>query len=161
MKLDNKGTTLVEITAGFLMMAVIFVSFIKIIKLSSTMTTAAIDYKNNTLGFEEKYYNGYNYKVKYKNTSEYAFRNEDNGIEIMTKGNIVLTEWHKEDDGDFFTEWHRDEDGQMTSVALGDNPVTVKLNNISLMMIENIRDSGISKYKIFRYLYTRPASENP
>ncbi len=161
MKLDNRGTTLVEITAGFLMMAVIFISFIKIIKLSSTMTTAAIDYKNYTLGFEEKYYNGYNYKIKYKNTSDYAFRNNENGMELITKGNIILTEWHKEADGEYFEEWHPDAEGQMASFESENTPVTIKLEDVGLVMIENVRDSSISKYKIFRYVYTSPTTVSP
>ena len=75
MKLNNKGTTLVEVTAGFLMLIVIMTSFIKIINLSSEMTNTATDMKTKNLAFEEEYYKGVNYKITGGDHSgQYAFR---------------------------------------------------------------------------------------
>lgn len=56
MKLNNKGATLVEVLAGFTLLVVLVTSFVKIIKLSSELTTAAVDNKKNSLEFEENYY---------------------------------------------------------------------------------------------------------
>ena len=158
--LGNKGTTLVEVTAGFLMMAVVLASFIKIIKLSSEMTTAAVDTKKNNLEFEEKYYQGYNYKVG----SDTAFRSDMTVKD--TSGNeleITLSEWHKQTDGDYYVEWHEHtdglfkrfkSDGTLLENVSEDNLNTIKVDSIKLQRIENIRDLDMARKCIYRYKFT-------
>ena len=162
--LGNKGTTLVEVVAGFLMLAVILTTFIKMINLSSKMTKAAVDTKKNSLEFEEKYYQGYNYNIKEKNSeAKPAFRSEitvkdstDNDLQISLK------EWHKQEDGDYFIEWHEDTDGKFKRFKsdgslFENNSVadwkTIPVNSVKLQRIENVRDMSMTRKCIYRYQY--------
>ena len=157
--LGNKGTTLVEVTAGFLMMAVVLTTFIKIIRLSSEMTATAVDTKKNNLEFEEKYYQGYNYKVG----SDTAFRSE---MTVKDTNNtdmaITLSEWHKQDDGDYFVEWHEDTDGKfkrfksdgtLLENISDDDLKIIPVDQLKLKRIENIRDMEMARKCIYRYEY--------
>lgn len=134
MKMNDKGATLVEITAGFLMLVVIMTSFIKIIKLSSEMTATAVKTKQNSVDFDETYYNGFNYKVD----KDYAFRTEETGAKLQV--NVALTELK------------RDENGVLTKTDK-----KISLNNISIYQIENVKDLTKSRSKVFRYYYKEPA----
>lgn len=147
MKLDNRGSTLVEITAGFLMLVIIMASFIKIINLSSEMTEKAIDLKNDNLEFDKRYYTGQNYNVD----GGTAFRSGDD--EVVTIGDgIKLTEWHKQAGGDYYVEWYKDSNNKMVLSNSAATPIP--LNNIKLYHIENVRDKKAAKGNIYRYKYS-------
>ena len=153
MKLNNKGTTIIEITAGFLMMAVVLTSFIKIIKLSAEMTNAAIDMKKNTIAFEEQYYKGQNNKTS---DNKYAFRTSEEGM-VIQSAVVTLTEWHKQADG-YFNEWHKDTDGKFkTFTTVNGTAITGEsfiVSNCSAVQIENVRDTSKTKKRVFRYMFT-------
>ena len=153
MKLNNKGTTLVEITAGFLMMAVIFTSFIKIIELSSEMTSAAIDMKNNSIAFEEQYYKGQNNKTS---DNKYAFRTASEGM-VIAGTTVSITEWHKQNDG-YFQEWHKGTDGKFkTFTTINGNAIigeSYLVSDCAIVQIENVHDKNKSRKKVFRYTFT-------
>ena len=134
MKMDNKGMTLVEIVVGFLLLVVILTSFIKIINLSSELTSAAVDSKKDKLEFEEKYYNGVNYTVSNGSTTVNAFR--DTGTDVFGTDPIVLTEVYKDSNGKFQDK----------------STVTITFDNIKLLLIENLNDKTISRMRIFRYV---------
>ena len=152
MKMNNRGSTLVEITAGFLMLAVALTSFIKIIDLSSKMTKTAVDMKKESLNFAERYYTGYNYTVD----GGTAFRSGDDEIIVFSEDGatvpLKLTEWHKESNGDYYDEWHQNGDKFVLSNTTGN--FKISLNNIKLYHIENVRDKEISKGDIYRYKYS-------
>ena len=134
MKMDNKGMILVEIIVGFLLLVVILTSFIKIINLSSELTAAAVDSKNDKLEFEEKYYNGVNYPVVNGSTTVNAFR--ETGNDIFGSDPIILKEVYKDSNGKFQDK----------------GTVTVSFDNIKLLLIENLNDKTISRMRIFRYV---------
>ncbi len=148
MKMDNRGSTLVEITAGFLMLVVIMASFIKIINLSSEMTKAAIDMKNKNIEFDRRYYAGYNYNVD----GGTAFRSSGDGTTVSIT--IQLTEWHKRSDG-YFEEWHEKDNKFQTFDKKADgtplNGQVISVPNIILYRIENVRDNNTAKVNIYRY----------
>ena len=139
MKLNNKGSTLVEITAGFLMLIVIMASFVKIINLSSEMTNTATEMKTKNLEFEKAFRDGVNYKVSGGSyNGQYAFRdynsmilkdNNDSAIEIY------LAECQKDSSGSY--------------VLTGNN--SIKLSDVYIFRIENIKDSSKSRLSVFRY----------
>ena len=153
MKLNNKGTTLVEITAGFLMLIVIMTSFIKIINLSSEMTNTATDMKTKNLEFEKAFRNGVNYKVTGGSyNGQYAFREYDSMI-LKRKVNdnsedyqiisVELTECQKDSSGSFLK-----------------NPsaTPITLSDVHIFRIENLKDTSMSRISVFRYArnYTKP-----
>ena len=147
MKMDNKGSTLVEITAGFLMLVIIMASFIKIINLSSEMTEKAIDLKNDNLEFDKRYYAGQNYNVD----GGTAFRSGDD--EVITIGDgIKLIEWHKQAGSDYYEEWHVGNSKKMELFPT--TGITIALNNTKLYHIENVRDKKAAKGNIYRYKYS-------
>ena len=151
MKMDNKGSTLVEITAGFLMLVIIMASFIKIINLSSEMTEKAIDLKNDNLEFDKRYYAGQNYNVD----GGTAFRSGDDEVIDLGEGDpkkLTLTEWHKQAGSDYYVEWYKDSNNKMVT----DDPAAthIPLNNIKLYHIENVRDKKAAKGNIYRYKYS-------
>ena len=59
-KLDNRGGTMVEIVVGFALILIIIASFLSIIKLSSSMTNDAVDYRNKLELLQDEYYGGVN-----------------------------------------------------------------------------------------------------
>ena len=135
MKINNKGMTLVEVIVGFLLLVVIMTTFIKIINLSSELTSAALDSKKDKLEFESKYYDGVNYPVTNGSTSTNAFR--ETGTDIFGDTPIVLTEVKKDNNGKFQN---------------NDNAVAISFTNIKLILIENLNDRTISRMRIFRYV---------
>lgn len=151
MKMDNRGSTLVEITAGFLMLVIVMASFIKIIDLSSRMTETAVDMKKDNLEFDERFYAGYNYNVD----GGTAFRSGDDEIIVFTEGGatvpLQLTEWHKQSDGDYYEEWKKSGDKFVLSNTSSN--LKIALNNVKLYHIENVRDKEIAKVNIYRYKY--------
>lgn len=153
MKLDNRGSTLVEITAGFLMLVVIMASFIKMINLSSEMTESAVDMKKNNLEFDRKYYTGLNYNVDGKT----AFRSDDSTTVNFVIDNVTvpvsLTELHKQTDGDYFDEWNENTEFK---VIIPSNANTMELKNIKVFHIENIRDYDMARVGLYRYKYIVP-----
>ena len=154
MKLDNKGSSLVEITAGFLMLVVIMASFIKIINLSSEMTDTAVDMKNSNLEFNKRYYTGYNYTVndgtafRAGGGETVEFHDDDNAIVPLK-----LTEWHRQSDGDYFEEWNENTDFK---IVYSSNNETITLNNITLYHIENVKDYDMARIGLYRYRYDSP-----
>ncbi len=130
MKLNNKGFTLVEVMAGFSLLVVIMVSLVKIIKLSSELTTAAADFKTKTMSFYERYYSGKNYKA---DKDKPAFRLSKNAANVV-KGTITITE---KTSGDSLYS------GEMVSTVLTD---------VKIKKIENIYDSKISRIIVHRYV---------
>lgn len=152
MKMDNRGSTLVEITAGFLMLVVVMASFIKIINLSSEMTETAVDMKKNNLEFDQKYFTGYNYDVN----GESAFRSGSDEIVVFTEGGasvpLKLIEWHKLSGSDYYEEWHESNGKFVQSTPT--NARVFELSNIKLYHIENVRDKTIAKGNIYRYKYS-------
>jgi len=153
MKLDNRGSTLVEITAGFLMLVVIMASFIKMINLSSEMTESAVDMKKNNLEFDRKYYTGFNYNVDGKT----AFRSDDSTTVKFVIDNVTvpvsLMELHKQTDGDYFDEWNENTEFK---VIIPSNANTMELKNIKVFHIENIRDYDMARVGLYRYKYIVP-----
>ncbi len=149
MKMDNRGSTLVEITAGFLMLVVVMVSFIKIINLSSEMTKTAIDIKSKNIEFDRRYYAGYNYNVD----GGAAFRVSGDGTTVSIT--MQLTEWHKMSSGDYFEEWHEKDGKLQTFDKKADgtplNGQVISISNIVLYRIENVRDKNMAKVNIYRY----------
>ena len=146
MKLNNKGTTLVEVTAGFLMLIVIMTSFIKIINLSSEMTNTATDMKTKNLAFEEEYYKGYNYKLTSgENNGQYAFRDYSSML-LKDKTGIVIPVT--------LTECQKDSSGEYISTGAS----TITLPGVNIFRIENVKDKSISRTSVFRYAkdYTDP-----
>lgn len=142
---------MVEITAGFMMMVIIMASFIKIIKLSSEMTEAAVDMKNNNLEFDRRYYTGYNYDVDggtaFISGSGETIEFQENGATVPIK----LTEWHKKTNDDYFEEWYKNGDKFKLSIPSGNK--TIELNNIKLYHIENVRAKDMAKVSVYRYKY--------
>lgn len=148
---NNKGTTLVEVTCGFLLLVVAMTAFIRIIKLSSELTSAAVKTKENSSKFEELYFNGSNYEVK---TDKSAFRkNEEMDVPI----DIVLTEWTPDGKG-YFNEWYKNGNGKMespdsvTNGASTPGSKSVTLKNVKLKRIENIYEASAAKICVFRYV---------
>ncbi len=140
--MNNRGTTLVEITIGFLMLAIIMTSFIKIIKLSTEMTEDAVKTKDKNLLFEEKYYAGYNYIVDFNGSSNYAFREDSNSILPMT---IELKPLKSDK---FFVNGAINNNNNEIGEA-------IVLSNTKLKIIENYRDMEIARKSIFRYVYNK------
>ncbi len=140
--MNNRGTTLVEITIGFLMLAIILTSFIKILKLSTEMTEDAVKTKDKNLLFEEKYYAGYNYIVDFNGSSNYAFREDSNSILPMT---IELKPLKSDK---FFV------NGAINNNN-NDSGEAIVLSNTKLKIIENYRDMEIARKSIFRYVYNK------
>ena len=132
MKMNNKGFTLVEIMAGFSLLVVLMVSFVKIIKLSSELTTAAVDAKTKTMGFYERYYSGKNYKIDKDKT---AFRLSKNSNNVV-KAEINIKE-------------ETDDNSQYTGERIS-TPIVLK--GVKLKKIENIYDSSISRIAVHRYV---------
>ncbi len=140
--LNNRGTTLVEITIGFLMLAIILTSFIKILKLSTEMTEDAVKTKDKNLLFEEKYYAGYNYIVDFNGSQNYAFREDGNSILPMT---IELKPLKSDK---FFVNGAINNNNNEIGEA-------IVLSNTKLKIIENYRDMEIARKSIFRYVYNK------
>ena len=146
MKLNNKGTTLVEITAGFLMLIVIMTSFIKIINLSSEMTNTATDMKTKNLEFEKAFRDGVNYKVTGGSyNGQYAFREYDSMI-LKDNTNQVITV--------SLTECQKDSTGNYIDTGTS----SIELSGVNIFRIENVRDTSKSRISVFRYArnYTDP-----
>lgn len=130
MKMNNKGFTLVEVMAGFSLLVVLMVSFVKIIKLSSDLTNAAVEMRNNNTDFYETYYSGENYYVNGKT----AFRKtKENSINLS----IEIKEYSS---------------GSFEEVLDGSSFV---LNNVKIKKIENINDISMAKNSVFRYVRTK------
>ncbi len=143
MNMNNKGFTLVEVMAGFSLLVVLMVSFVKIIKMSSELTTAAVDAKNMTLEFYNKYYSGENYYYN-GNKNKPAFRlsknNEDTVLDINGNPLVINISEYRPDDETSET------DGASTEL------LNYNLSNVKLKKIENIYDDTITKVSVFRYV---------
>ena len=63
-KLDNKGSSMVEIVVGFALILIIIASFLQIINLSSNMTMESVDTQKKLAALQDEFYGGVN------NTSE-------------------------------------------------------------------------------------------
>ena len=155
MKNDNRGMTLVEVVAGFLLLVVVMTSFIKIIQLSSRLTTISSDAKSNNLEFEEKYYSGINYTVKNGN---YAFRTGDSVL-VPGFGNnsIFIAECTIDTsvtDGIDFVERTDKKDNKWTF----DETKKTYVSKAELIRVENLYDTNISRLKVYRYYMDRPQS---
>ena len=151
MRNNNMGTTLVEVTVGFLMLAIILTSFIKIIKLSSDMTINAINTEKNNMLFEQKYYSGYNYSVN--DTGTLAFRTDmDLTYSDGSAFVIELNELTK--NGDYFKQLKLNNSGIFERDKNQAYINVISISNASIKIIENVKDMNISRKKIFRYYYT-------
>ena len=147
--MNNKGSTLVEVTVGFLMLAIILTSFIKIIDLSSELTEKAVNTKKNNLFFEEKYYEGYNYPTG--NDNKMAFR-EDFDLRTSDNKLVVIQLKELKKNGDFFDQLKLGKIGTFEST---DKYISVlTLSNIHIKVIENVRDMNMARKKIYRYIYS-------
>ena len=151
MNIDNKGMSLVEVLAGFLLLVVVMTGFTKIIQLSSKLTTISADTKKNNLDFEKKYYEGTNYQVDYKsgNTTikKYAFReNGSNVINGYGKGNIFIAECKLNNEGSDFEKRNTE-----TNIWSFDPSEKMILSNVELIQIENLYDANIARQKVLRY----------
>ena len=129
MKMNNKGFTLVEVIAGFTLLVVLMVSFVKIVKLSTGLTNAATDLKSKTMDFYKSYYNGMNYIAE---NSKPAFRISKNSANNL-KLSIEINEYSFEN-------------GEKT---ISD---TYQLPKVHLKIIENINDKNIARLAIYRYV---------
>ena len=155
MKMDNKGMTIVEVMAGFMLLVVITVSFVKTVRLASELTTASVDSKNNSSEFNYKYYSGNNYKTTYNKQSKDAFRDEASGI-LKDSGAVVeikISEWHLADDAEngIFKEYQKDSTGKFVeNLATAGTPQLIK--DMVLQKIENIYDSDMARIGVYRYV---------
>ena len=60
MNLNNKGMSMVEVVVGFVLLAIVFASFIKIINLASDMTESSIDIRKHNDDLKNgDYYDGW------------------------------------------------------------------------------------------------------
>ena len=148
MKLDNKGFTLVEIMAGFSLLMVIMVSFVKIINLSSELTTAAIDTQKSYSDFYEKYYEGKNYDSPDDSTQK-AFRSINNTNQSDLTCGGVYEQLHMGTSKEckvYITEIIEGEDDWVKT------PNEYELKNIRLKKIENIKDTDRARIRVDRYI---------
>ena len=152
MKMNNKGMTLVEVLAGFTLLVVLVTSFIKIIKLSSELTSVAVETKNKNLEFEEKYYEGINYTLD--GTTNKAFRNGDSIYIKDKEGNIFNIYVYEMTQDDYKNKsFEKYSSGKVTdSTVLDQNLFYCDLSNIKLIQVENIHDTNIARNKVYRYL---------
>ena len=146
--MDNKGMSLVEIVAGFVVIVIAFASFIKIINLSSEMTQSSVDTRNANNELKEYYYNGY-YDSK-------------DGVDVFTAGNTVssiqLVEWHKSSSGDYYEEWYKNDSGIMVTKDTSTIYIpqtTIPLSNTELVIINGKIKQSTTDF-LARYVYTRP-----
>ena len=139
--LNNKGMSLVEIVVGFVLIAILFGSFIKIIDLSSEMTQTSVDTRKNNNELKSRYYDGYNYNQNGKQV-----------FSVDTGAQVSIQEWHK--DGDYFTEWKKKASGEFEeSTPTG---IVIQLNNTLLHVITNkINPNSNSSDFFARYVYTK------
>lgn len=156
-KMNNNGTTLVEVIVGFILLVVLLTSFVKIIDLSSRLTTAAVDARNNSSDFDKAYLTGYNYPVDVKTgnttTSKPAFRTSTNWTAIA-QGNIKITEWEKNLSNGDFKEYHYDTSSKTYKSFTNSNSnlmSSITLNKTSIIKIENLYDNCMARSAIFRY----------
>ncbi len=154
MRMDNRGMTIVEGIAGFMLIVVLLTSFVKMIKLSSELTIASADAKQNSIEFNEKYYTGKNYKVKYNKTDVLAFREdtanivEDDTGEMM----IYIEEWHLNTDQTkgIYQEYTKNDQGVYSeNTDITQSPWL--LQNMVMRKIENIYDLSIARTCVYRY----------
>ena len=138
MKMNDKGFSLVEVIAGFMLLVVLLTSFVNIINLSSKLITAATDAKNSSTEFEKSYFNGYNYKA---DGSKKAFRTD--GYVVFDKNTISLVE------GSF------DETTNEFTAYTVEPYFTDTLKDVQLIKIENLYDKKITRTSVYRY-YTEP-----
>ncbi len=155
MRLDNKGMTLVEVLAGFTLLVVLVTSFVKIIKLSSELTSVAVETKNKSFEFEEKFYEGKNYPVSGSNKN--AFR-EGSSIYVKDKeGNAFSTYIYEMTSEDYknknFDKYSSGKNSDPLNPNLEENGLFFSdLSNIKLIMIENVYDLSIARKKVYRYI---------
>ena len=166
MRMNNKGTSLVEVIAGFILLVVLLTSFVKIINLSSRLTSAAVDAVNNSSDFDKAYLTGYNYKVEVKNgnttTTKSAFRTSSNWTAIE-QGKIVITEWEKNLSNGEFKEYHYDTSSKTYMSFTNSNSalmVPITLSKTSIIKIENLYDNSMARSSIFRYFTEETLPEN-
>lgn len=146
MKMNNKGFTLVEVMAGFSLLVVLMVSFVKIINISSDLITAAVDTKEKTSDFYKSYFSGRNYYTAIKNNASTnndkpAFRlSTENAIEFQNEDGTINTEINIVEVFDY------GEEGKKYSA-----PFELS-KEIKLKRIENVYDYNISRICVFRYV---------
>ena len=141
MMLDNRGMGMVEIVVGFVLLAIVAASFIKIIDLSSDMTQKSVDVQNENNDIKKRYYEGYNYSDNNKQV-----------FSVESPISVELQEWHKE--GDFFTEWHKDSSGQFVSQESSSTPFEI---NTKLYTIRDTKYSTANTVNFFaKYVYEKP-----
>jgi Tfp pilus assembly protein PilE len=155
MRMDNRGMTIVEGMAGFMLIVVLLASFVKIIRLSSNLTIAASDAKLNSVEFNEKYYTGKNYTVKYNKEDKLAFRDDSSNIVINEDGSIVdiyIEEWHLNADptNGIYQEYTKNAQG-VYSKNTSTTSTTWTLSNKVMRKIENIYDLSIARTCVYRY----------
>lgn len=142
MKLNNKGTTLVEVIAGFVLLVVLMTSFMKIIDLSSELTSTAIDTRNDSINFKKAYYNGYNYQVNGKN----AF------VSSKVALNVSITEWEKDLSTGEFKEFHKNANGKYELFINNNASLYNKnLEKSSVIKLDSINDTSMTRMTLFRY----------
>ena len=154
MRMDNRGMTIVEGMAGFMLIVVLLASFVKTIKLSSELTVASSDAKQNSIYFNEKYYTGKNYTVKYNGKDVSAFREDASNIVEGDSGpmQINIVEWHLNNDPTkgVYQEYTKDNQGVYSeNTSITASPWT--LQNLVMRKIENIYDLDIARTCVYRY----------
>ena len=160
--MNNKGMTLVEVMAGFMLLVVVMTSFIKIIDLSSKLTQISADTKKNRSEFEKKYYEGINYDVTYtgggQTGTKKAFREQNNSVipDFGLGGDVFIAECTLDDSGKDFVE-RTDVDKNIWT--FGDDK-KMKINNAEVIQIENLYDTSIARQKVIRY-YIDPTYNSP
>ena len=157
MKMDNKGMTIVEVMAGFMLLVVVTVSFVKTVKLASELTTASVDAKNNSSEFNYKYYSGNNYTTTYNKKTVSAFRDTASGIvqESGDKMKISITEWELNDVSDrdkgLYKEYQMNNEGKYEETIPDSSKITL-LPDVFIQKVENIYDTDISRTGVYRYV---------
>ena len=146
MRMNDKGFTLVEVMAGFSLLVVLMVSFVKIINISSNLTIAAVDAKNKTNDFYKSYYSGENYYTV-NNKEKPAFRlskGTENTVELLDDDGAVIP-------------FSIVEVFNADSEEKESDPIPLS-KDIKLKRIENVYDYNISRINVFRYVRVDKAS---
>ena len=147
MKLNDKGMTMVEVVVGFVLLAIVFAAFIKIINLASDMTQSSIDIRKQNDDLKKAYYSGVD--------------KSENGIVLsstLIPKTIKIKEWTK--NGDYYDGWHKNSDGEFVIESVSSYECT--LNNTALYRIEDLNNSNANAVYFFaKYVYTRPTNNIP
>ena len=145
--MNNKGMSMVEVVVGFVLLAIVFTSFIKIINLASDMTESSIDIRKQNDDLKNAYYSGVD--------------KSENGIVLTSSivpDTIKLKEWTK--NGDYYDGWHKSSDGEFVRDEV--DSYECNLNNTSLYKIEDLNNSNANTVYFFaKYVYSRPIDNTP